>query len=451
MRTRVALFVALATLPVLVLSARQGTQTARPKRLLVVGATAAFRHPSIPNWEIYLRQIAPEFNGQVVMTFMSDAPNYPFSKVPTPNPMGGGGGRGRGGFPGAPQGLTPAQQTAITDASIPLAELNTKVNDARTALASATYGGPATDIRAKVEALMEAERQLALARADAVAKLQGSPNALTTDQLQALAGTAPRGGGPGGGNAVTPQALADLFKQYMSPEALANYDGVFFISTTGNLPLPDEAAFLNWVAQGHAVIGIHAAMDRGNTSDAHMEMLAAGARFNGHPGNANAPSKVVRIDPNFPATRDFPATLDVTDEFYSYHYHDLNGTSGVAPDVWIPGVDYSKVHALLNLDRGDGVAFPVAWAKMHGQGRVFYTSMGHRDDVFMPVPSLDYDGQRDNSDVVNAAFKRHIMGGIRWALGLVDGDARPGNLKVDPKQQVERSVAAGAGRGRGGH
>ena len=58
--------------------------------------------------------------------------------------------------------------------------------------------------------------------------------------------------------------------------------------------------------------------------------------------------------------------------------------------------------------------------------------------------------QRDNNDAVNAAFKRHIVGGIRWALGLVDGDARPGNLKVDPKQQVERSAAAGAGRGRGG-
>jgi hypothetical protein len=49
-------------------------------------------------------------------------------------------------------------------------------------------------------------------------------------------------------------------------------------------------------------------MDRGDTSDAQMEMLSAGARFNGHPGNANAPSKVVRVDPNFPAAKDFPAT-----------------------------------------------------------------------------------------------------------------------------------------------
>ena len=76
--------------------------------------------------------------------------------------------------------------------------------------------------------------------------------------------------------------------------------------------------------------------------------------------------------------------------------------------------------------------------------------MGHRDDVFMPIVSLDYDGARDNNDAVNAAVKKHVMAGIRWALGLIDGDAAPGNLKVDPKEQVSRSAAAGGGRGRGG-
>jgi type 1 glutamine amidotransferase len=380
---------------------------------------------------------------------MSDASSYPFSKVPTPMPMGGNGGRGRGGFPGQPTGASPAQQQAIIEASVPLAELNTAVNDARTALAQASLGGSQADIRAKVDALAAAETKLANARADAIATLQAGPNKLTADQLQALSGAPARGAGPGGPAGPSAQQLADLFKQYMSPQALQNYDGVFFVSTTGNLPIPDEAAFLEWVRAGHGVIGVHAAMDRGDTSDAHMEMLSGGARFNGHPGNANAPSKVVRIDPTFPATKDFPATLNVTDEFYSYHYHDTTRKSGIAPDVWIPGVDFSKVHALLNLDRGDGVAFPVAWVKMYGQGRVFYSSMGHRDDVFMVSPSMDYDGQRDNGDEVVAAEKMHIEGGIRWALGLVNGDATPGNLKVDPAKQVGRSQAAGA-TGRGG-
>jgi hypothetical protein len=48
---RFALVAALAALPVFYHFAA-GQQANRPKRLLVIGATAAFRHPSIPNWEI---------------------------------------------------------------------------------------------------------------------------------------------------------------------------------------------------------------------------------------------------------------------------------------------------------------------------------------------------------------------------------------------------------------
>jgi type 1 glutamine amidotransferase len=385
---------------------------------------------------------------------MSDAPNYPFTKIPTPNGGGGGGGRGRGGFPGQVAGASAELQAAITEASIPLAELNTAATTARNEVVAASLGGSAADIRAKVDALAAAESKLALARAEAVAKLQASANKLTPSQLQSLAGTAPAparggagGGGPGGGNQN--QAITELYTKYTSPEALKNYDGIFFISTTGNLPIPDEAAFLKWVAEGHGIMGVHATMDRGATSDAHMEMLAAGARFNGHPGNANAPSIVVRVDTNWPGVREFPDRLGVTDEFYSYHWKDTSGSSGVDPDTWIPGIDYSKVHALLNLDRGDGVAFPVAWVKNYGKGRVFYTSMGHRDDVFMQTISMDYDGQIDNSPEVNAAFKRHLMAGIRWSLGLIEADATPGNFKADPAQQVARSAATGGG-GRGG-
>src|SRR5262249_21298356 len=47
----------------------------------------------------------------------------------------------------------------------------------------------------------------------------------------------------------------------MTPAALKNYDGVVFASTTGDLPLPDKAAFLEWIKSGKAFIGIHAATD----------------------------------------------------------------------------------------------------------------------------------------------------------------------------------------------
>ena len=46
----------------------------------------------------------------------------------------------------------------------------------------------------------------------------------------------------------------DLAKK-MTLTALQNYDGVVFASTTGDLPLPDREAFLNWIKDGHAFIG----------------------------------------------------------------------------------------------------------------------------------------------------------------------------------------------------
>ncbi|PYJ92568.1 MAG: ThuA domain-containing protein, partial [Verrucomicrobia bacterium] len=78
--------------------------------------------------------------------------------------------------------------------------------------------------------------------------------------------------------------------------------------------------------------------------------------------------------------------------------------------------DDSKVHQLFYLDKHpnnkqEAGRFPVAWCKNYAQGKVFYTSLGHREDVWE-----------------NKRYQAHILGGIKWALGLEEGDASPGNL-----------------------
>ena len=52
--------------------------------------------------------------------------------------------------------------------------------------------------------------------------------------------------------------------------------------------------------------------------------------------------------------------------------------------------------------------YPSTWARMHGKGRVYYTALGHREDVW-----------------TNAIFQQIILGGISWALGQVDADVTP--------------------------
>ena len=49
-----------------------------------------------------------------------------------------------------------------------------------------------------------------------------------------------------------------------------------------------------------------------------------------------------------------------------------------------------------------GVDYPQSWSRSFGRGRVFYTALGHREDIWSTDP----------------VFRAHVLGGIRWALGL---------------------------------
>jgi type 1 glutamine amidotransferase len=55
--------------------------------------------------------------------------------------------------------------------------------------------------------------------------------------------------------------------------------------------------------------------------------------------------------------------------------------------------------------------YPQTWARMHGKGRVFYTSLGHREDVW-----------------TNPLMKQIALAGLRWVAGDVEADITP-NLK----------------------
>jgi hypothetical protein len=59
--------------------------------------------------------------------------------------------------------------------------------------------------------------------------------------------------------------------------------------------------------------------------------------------------------------------------------------------------------------------YPATWARRHGRGRVFYTSMGHREDVW-----------------TNPMFQEMLRGGIAFALGRVEPDLTPNLERVTP-------------------
>jgi type 1 glutamine amidotransferase len=57
-----------------------------------------------------------------------------------------------------------------------------------------------------------------------------------------------------------------------------------------------------------------------------------------------------------------------------------------------------------------------------GKGRVFYTSLGHREDMWDDDPGMQ---DRKNAPEVSRAYQKHVLAGIQWALGLAPGDAAP--------------------------
>lgn len=200
--------------------------------------------------------------------------------------------------------------------------------------------------------------------------------------------------------------------QKLSVANLKNYDAVLFVSTTGDdLPLPDKQGFINWVASGKGFIGVHAATDTLKTFAPYVAMIGGAFRTHG----PQVTVECINQDPAHAACKGLPARWTVFDEIYQLK-------------------DFSRaaVHGLVKLDKlaltGDANPqtpgdYPIAWSRMQGKGRVFYTSLGHREDMWDPNYT-DKNG-RKNSPEVAQQFQQHVLGGILWALGLAPGSAMP--------------------------
>ena len=179
------------------------------------------------------------------------------------------------------------------------------------------------------------------------------------------------------------------------------FDVLIFASTTGELDMDDsqKADMLSFIHDdGKGFVGIHAAMDTNYKWPEYGEMI--GGWFDQHPWMTfNAP--IINEDPSFPAVRHFPAAFTKYDEIYQ-------------PKSW----SRDKDNVLLSLDAdkldykagGDRVHrtdhdFAVAWDKMYGKGRVFYSTLGHTEEAW------------HDPDIRKMYFEA-----IKWTLGLTEGN-----------------------------
>lgn len=209
-----------------------------------------------------------------------------------------------------------------------------------------------------------------------------------------------------------------------SPEYLAQFDAFFFY-TTGNLLEPGtdgqppmtaagKQALLDAIRAGKGFIGSHSATDTFHTNneakkgperyrnfgaDADPYVRMIGGEFIKHGAQQLAHMRCV--DPKFPGMATHAAGFDLHEEWYSL--------KDFTEDLHVLLVQETEAMKGIEYDRP---AFPATWARMHEKGRVFYTSMGHREDVW-----------------TNPLFQDILTGGIHWATGNITADVTP-NLKT---------------------
>jgi uncharacterized protein len=177
----------------------------------------------------------------------------------------------------------------------------------------------------------------------------------------------------------------------ISKEGLKPFDAVVFY-TTGELPISDEQkkAFIDFIKAGKGFVGIHSATDTFYKWPEYGEMI--GGYFDGHPWHQEVAIKVE--DAKHPATKHLGTSFKITDEIYQ-HKNFSRANVQVILSLDVTSVDLNA----RNVRRTDK-DFAIAWGRKYGKGRVFYTALGHRPEVWQ-----------------DQRFQNHLLGGLKWAMG----------------------------------
>lgn len=205
---------------------------------------------------------------------------------------------------------------------------------------------------------------------------------------------------------------------------LSRFDGFVFyttgdLTTPGNDKTPPMSAagkkrLLDAVADGKGLVGSHCASDTFHSKGPAFEnqespdpyIALLGGEFISH--GRQQTSKQLCVSPDFPGA-------PVPEEFFELH------------EEWYALKNFpDDLHVIL-VQETEGMEgamyqrprFPATWARRQGQGRVFFTSMGHREDVW-----------------TNPIFQRMLMGGLAWSMGYLEADVTPNIDKVTPEARV---------------
>jgi cytochrome c len=212
---------------------------------------------------------------------------------------------------------------------------------------------------------------------------------------------------PAGPNALNSTALAEIVTlgnlhnfivdstsrpTMISPTDLADYDVVIFLNRTpADLGSAEQGALQAFLQAGNGMVVIHAALDSlggwgwwEEAVDAFVDQKLS-----------VQPAEVIVADQVHPSTLTLPQLWAVSDAWYN-----------------LSSNPRGKAHVLATLRENsitggtNGFDHPLSWCKEYGGGRVWVTTLGGTQALYM-----------------NSFFRDHLTGGIEWAAGALPGDA----------------------------
>lgn len=215
-------------------------------------------------------------------------------------------------------------------------------------------------------------------------------------------------------------------------KTLATFDAFLFY-TLGDLSKPGldkqpgvtatgKTALLDAIHNGTGFIGLHSASDtyhsptwkkgellrdvnakKEDNFDPFIQMIGGEMVF--HAKQQEALQHCV--DEKFPGAKGF-AESKFMEEWYSL--------KNFAPDLHV--ILMQETQGMVG-DVYQRKPFPSTWARKHGAGRVFYSSMGHREDVWQKTE-----------------FQKLLFGAIAWATGVIDADIPPNLQSAAPDAET---------------
>jgi uncharacterized protein len=208
------------------------------------------------------------------------------------------------------------------------------------------------------------------------------------------------------------------------PEKLKEFDAVFMINTTGEVFRPkempaDEAgkkkalerearlqkSLVDFVKSGKGLCGTHSATDTYREWKDYNEMM--GGAFVSHPWHEAVPVRI--LDKEHPLNKVFKGEgFTITDEIYQFRDDTALASDRRMLLTLQPGWD--------GLSRGErkDKLYPISWIDKYGEGRIFYCSLGHRQEIYY-----------------NPVVLEHYLAGFQYALGDLDANAEPVEVKAE--------------------